>query len=403
MDPETVSIWLSNVQPEDNPPPPSKRRKLSGSESYNPTKALRTVTPSQSPDQVLVKEPAFPEEEAELGDMNDNRQMPPPPSPSETGSRRDCRSQSNTSLGRSNSARTPAEKVDSSDYRRRVLAPNKVRFKRYSDKLPEDVAQVCTKILGQEAEGIQAAVPSELEELLDALDGFEREDPSEGKFCEIMTDHGLLPILEAHRGMSLRKKIAFNKSGLPRSSSSAIAPISGPAPDLSYGYKGDTFDFDWWTICQQPTCEPIKNLHFPFLVIEAKSQPMGSNVWQAQNQCAGGGTACVSAVANLQDRAYNIGLPPEAPDGMLFAFSLAIDSFTAWLHVHWRDTDAETYFLKPVQDYQMYRAGDLEKLRMHLNAIIEWGLGSRLETIRKTLESLTAAGTNVRKRAYDDE
>ncbi|KAL9107388.1 MAG: hypothetical protein Q9227_007672 [Pyrenula ochraceoflavens] len=426
-----ISEWLSNIQPEESSPPPSKRRKLSQSERpQQQTKSdplnrpPEIVTPSHSPDNPRLKD--SPSSVGNLEKMDpQQRSMPPPPSPAPTASRRASSEASNTSLGRSSSFRAPEDKITSSGYRRRVLEFNDVNYRRHSEALPLQVAAALTIVVEDDAPEEEGEPTSKGEPregslsyekataYVDAMYELETEDPSESSICKIALDCDLFPGYDFNRGLKRKNGMPFKKEGLPRSKFPEFPSISGPSPDFSYGYNAKLFSLDMMRVCQRPLFQPSDNLYFPFLIIEVKSQPMGTNVWQAANQCAGGGTVCVNALACLKDLLGNQEVPEDVSNEIPLAFSLAMDTVTAWLHIHWREGDK--FYVQRVKRYSVDEATDVARLHTHLRNIIEWGLRSRLSIIRKILSLVNqqrttadsvpvsgdADGLNLRKRPHD--
>lgn len=417
---QSIEEWLSSV--DETPEEPShKRRKLfqdynrrSRSKSDSVLYSHALTPPSHSPEHVDVVRPAKlidPEQNM----AEENRQMPPPPSPRTTQSGPGTKPYSASNFSKS-SSRASVDQIESASYRIRILAVNNVFFKRRHDTLPPSVRQIWSSVSKSSQLDTTASLAPEMNSLLDAM--YTREEGlfRESEAREDWRQHKIFPPGNQRGGLYKTDGTPFNKAALPRSTEPDVPTISQPFPDQAYGYSLAIFPsvseaMKWET----STYQLAGGLFFPFLVIEAKSQSMGRNLWQATNQCAGGGSACVNAITSLLDRKGRLedvhqadddggNIPSDrettlsGEDEAGYTFSLAIDTEFARLHVHWRDEDRRRFFLHPVQSYDVWNPLDLTRLQRHLSAIIEWGMGDRLKIVKETLNHISR--TERRKRSY---
>lgn len=97
---------------------------------------------------------------------------------------------------------------------------------------------------------------------------------------------------------------------LPKSQAYEI-PLALPKPDIHCGYltgQRSTWTVEENTVIDHPRAknitQPAKGNCFPFFVVEMKSEAMGGNLWQAENQAAGSGACCVMIKRWLYREAY---------------------------------------------------------------------------------------------------
>ncbi|EGE02752.1 hypothetical protein TEQG_01789 [Trichophyton equinum CBS 127.97] len=167
-------------------------------------------------------------------------------------------------------------------------------------------------------------------------------------------------------------------------------PIMQPKPDLHYGYL--TGQSSTWTIEEnsiidhphmRPTTQPTKSNSFPFLVIEMKSEAMGGNIWQAENQVAGSGACCMNALRHLFQQAHT-SRDQSVVDSI--AFSVCLTYREAVLYVHYYSVEEDCHWMSWINTYQTIR--DIEECNNSIENIFEYALGTRQKRIRDTLERL---------------
>lgn len=118
----------------------------------------------------------------------------------------------------------------------------------------------------------------------------------------------ILPSKAAEKTLKRVQQMPFTNAVLPRAIISdglsvAIQTKHEPKPDVAYGYTIQGF-----TPSQQFTQRSTvnganlskfsrlaKDLYWPFLVVEFKAPAVGGNIYVAESQCAGGGSACLLA------------------------------------------------------------------------------------------------------------
>lgn len=125
----------------------------------------------------------------------------------------------------------------------------------------------------------------------------------------------------------------------------AQVPLPRPKPDLAFGYSIAAFNDRQLNAINllvdgqsmRSYAMPDKQLRFPFLTIEFKSQATGGSHYIATNQVAGAGAIALNGYMELIER--GAGTAPFDFHEPLF-FSLAIDHAYAQIYVHWVQRDA---------------------------------------------------------------
>ena len=129
---------------------------------------------------------------------------------------------------------------------------------------------------------------------------------------------------------------------------------------------------------------PAKDLYWPFFIVEFEAPAAGGNIYAAANQCAGGGSASLLAAHALYTVASQGNYVADVTDSV--AYSAAIDGDAANLHVHWYEVGDGTYYLERIHRYNFDRPDDIQKFQQHTKNIVDWGLGTRLEKIKRALD-----------------
>ncbi len=227
----------------------------------------------------------------------------PPPTPSGTfGS-------APTSASQASSRRQPD--VDSSNYRQRVLRPNGVDIRSKLQTLPDTVEDQVKKMRAQrESPGLSE---EDALALCHAIEDAQNEGEGEGNVVSLFGP-ALLPTA---RGTTTQQSLKRNNmqpllpQSLPSLTFSFISPppkLKTPTPDILYGYDLSAFAkhsshpkaLVLQALDANPLSSPSRNCYYPFFAIEFKAQATGGTTYVATNQCAGGGSACVKALRQLQ-------------------------------------------------------------------------------------------------------
>lgn len=170
--------------------------------------------------------------------------------------------------------------------------------------------------------------------------------------------------------------------------------VSGPKPDLLYGYSGSLGDgaFTQTQFLAQGVLHPrnarfaeatTQGLRFPFFAIEFKAAGgTRGDLWVATNQCAGASSACLNAVYQLNT------LLSEHPDVKRvdnLSYSIAVDNNTAQLYISWKEDDLN-YYLQRIDAFLLSSPEHFKNFRKHVRNILDWGKGTRLEQIKGALD-----------------
>ncbi|KAK3379027.1 hypothetical protein B0T24DRAFT_144293 [Lasiosphaeria ovina] len=172
--------------------------------------------------------------------------------------------------------------------------------------------------------------------------------------------------------------------------------VSGPKPNLLYGYSGALKDgaFTRPQLLAQTGLHPrnirfaeatTQGLRFPFFAIEFKAAGgTRGDLWVATNQCAGASLACLNAVDRL-----NISLPkhPSVQRIDNLSYSIAMDNNTAQLYISWKE-DNLNYYLQRVGAFLLSDPEHFKSFRKQVRNILDWGKDTRLTQIRDALDTI---------------
>jgi hypothetical protein len=274
--------------------------------------------------------------------------------------------------------------VRSIGYRINCLRPNGIHFHLPSDTLPHVVALITNQIL--------TAAPHPPAMLVAMMDELERLSTCGGYELSLRNcfSRGLFPA-------TLRPELCIQfEPFLPRhlipTHPNAPYALPQPRPDLLYGYSIWTA----FTETQQTTFQHLHpqnrsyaqaafDLYFPFFVVELKAAAgTGGNLWDAANQCAGGATACLQAVHQLNTTLSAAGCQGSIPN---LCYSLAIDNNLGQLYVSWKDSLA--FHTRRVASFLLSDPQHFGHLCACVAAILEWGATARLQDIRAAADYIS--------------
>ena len=165
--------------------------------------------------------------------------------------------------------------------------------------------------------------------------------------------------------------------------------MTNPKPDYCYGFRHDQFPTPHDIIMDPDLAtlvEVTPGQNHSFFLIEGKSNE-GNNT-DAQNQARRGGATLVNAGRKLHDW---IGIEDvTGADDRTFVFSatMAPDAIAIW--VHWAEvtSDQTLFHMNNLTRKFLDDPDDLEKLRIILHNILDWGCHGRLERLEKLHQNL---------------
>ncbi|KAH8889896.1 hypothetical protein GQ53DRAFT_766357 [Thozetella sp. PMI_491] len=172
--------------------------------------------------------------------------------------------------------------------------------------------------------------------------------------------------------------------------------VSGPKPDLLYGYSGALRDgaFTQAQFLAQEGLHPrnarfaeatTQGLRFPFFAIEIKAAGgTRGDLWVATNQCAGASSACLNAIDQLNT------LLREDQSGQRvdnLSYSIAVDNNIAQLYISWKEDDLN-YYLQRVDAFLLSRPEDFKSFRKQVRNILDWGKDTHLTQIKVALDTI---------------
>ena len=309
--------------------------------------------------------------------------------------------------GSKNSTGSKQTRIDATNtnYRSDVLASNRVTFKSATTPLPVNVAAVVNKLVFEQGSSqMDDTTATESRDKIIQL----------GEDAEAELSHGfmamdILPSKAPEKVLKRVQQLPFTNAILPRAIvpdglSVAIQTICEPKPDVAYGCTLQGFSSSQ-QITQRSTVNGVnlskfsrlaKDLYWPFLVVEFKAPAVGGNIYVAENQCAGGGSASLLACQTLHSIASQANDSAEDLTDSV-TYSAAIDGAAANLLVHWYDVVDEMYYLERIHHYDLNRPADIQKFHLHTKNIVDWGVSSRLKKIRAALDVILTEETKKKQ------
>ncbi|KAL8792525.1 MAG: hypothetical protein Q9195_004895 [Heterodermia aff. obscurata] len=169
--------------------------------------------------------------------------------------------------------------------------------------------------------------------------------------------------------------------------------MKNPKPDLVYGLAQDAFK-EVGTIANsghRDLAQISPGIYHPFFIIEFKSHK--GDLMDAMNQASRGGAVLTNSMNILKQ---NAGIRESADEYDLgsFAFSLVLDPFSAKTYVHWRELRVKNeksimyHHMHFIDGYILESKESVDKLRVAVNNILDWGVGERRTWLLEMLAQL---------------
>ena len=200
-------------------------------------------------------------------------------------------------------------------------------------------------------------------------------------------DTAMLPIKRPDIGRS--GNTPWHPDGLPRNEVYPLL-LAVPKANIHLGYPTNhTSD---WTVKENAVMvhpvakrltQPAIGNCFPFFAFELKSEAMGGNLWQAENQVGGSGACCVNAARWLYQEAYPSEVRPIVDS---IAFSACVTHRLVVFHVHFYIPEENQHYMSWIAAYDPLR--QVQESNHLVKNIIEHCLGERQTKIRKALALL---------------
>ncbi|KAM5475864.1 hypothetical protein MauCBS54593_000546 [Microsporum audouinii] len=283
--------------------------------------------------------------------------------------------------GSAGSARSSRLPTSHPDYRS-ILRNNGVYIDHTGAKIPQELrCFLDSDILKERSASLS---PQAIAEALNTA--VEIADSPEGNIYDLAST-ALLPI--KHSDVGRGSNTPWYTDGLPRKDA-FDTPLAQPKPDVHCGYL--TGQRSTWTVEENAVIDhqqarritqPAIGNCFPFFVFEMKSEAMGGTIWQAENQAAGSGACCVSAMRWLFREAY-ASEDQSVVDSI--AFSACVTHREVVLHVHHYSVVEDRYYMSSIGTFQTMR--DVQACNNIVKNIFEHGLGTRQRKTRDALKQL---------------
>lgn len=158
--------------------------------------------------------------------------------------------------------------------------------------------------------------------------------------------------------------------------------MTNPKPDLVYGLAQDAFKEVGKTAHSdyRDLAQICPGIYHPFFIIEFKSAT--GNLIDAMNQASRGGAVLTNGMNMLKQKA-GIKESADGYDFGSFVFSMVLNPFTAKIYVHWRELRVENdkatvyHHMHLIDGYILESKESVDKLRIAVNNILDWGVGER--------------------------
>ncbi|KAG0653112.1 hypothetical protein D0Z07_9391 [Hyphodiscus hymeniophilus] len=165
--------------------------------------------------------------------------------------------------------------------------------------------------------------------------------------------------------------------------------VKNPKPDYTFGFRPSILTPEEQLLLRRydTTYSLSKGVLSPFFIMEWKG--VQGTMQECSVQARRGGAAMVNARRQLRASTisdYNFC----APDLATAAFSCAMTSDIAYVAVHWcqRVGDTDCWYMAIVRRFFVAEIEDIQKLRLTLHNIIDWGLLERQRSVREELAVL---------------
>lgn len=276
----------------------------------------------------------------------------------------------------------------------------KVKIARSSPTITKEKHQQIVSLYKQYEGTLEATQSSKLKEHIFTKPGFLESDTGILEVVERTPFHtGSVPIPNTSGDYNWARVLENTKDP------------ENPAPDIMYGLKESGVFCKTETAILSSltkTTRVAKDLYFPFLTVEWKSESHGGNALKARTQAARSGAAIVHAMRNLYAEVApdhdleNLSYPDLVARTACFSCIICGWSIEVWVHwfrlddrgiVQWHSTKIEETRVTRYQD-------DFTDLHRVLHNIFDWGTTERLVQIRGVLETIDkqraeAAGVSV--------
>ena len=171
--------------------------------------------------------------------------------------------------------------------------------------------------------------------------------------------------------------------------------MQNPKPDIAYGLDEDVFK-QIGRVANQlhvDLAQLSTGMFHPFFIIEFKSHK--GSLLDAEHQACRGGAVMVNTMGMLKEKA---GMEDKGDkfDAGSFAFSLALDPHNARMYVHWRENQRYGgkvkvfYHMQRLAGYLLDDGESVDKLRIAINNVLDWGVGARKAWVLHMLSNLEA-------------
>ena len=172
-------------------------------------------------------------------------------------------------------------------------------------------------------------------------------------------------------------------------------PLPKPKPDLAFGYSEEAFTPNQRPIFNLLVQDPLgssfacpdRDLRFPFLAVEFKSQAKDGSHYTAFNQAAGAGAIAMNGTLELLSRSNNL---DEVDFDEPQFFSVTIDQNVGCINVHWIGSNPEsgqhTFHLENLSMHILKDGEGVRAIRRAIKNIFDYASDKRLALLADALD-----------------
>jgi hypothetical protein len=172
--------------------------------------------------------------------------------------------------------------------------------------------------------------------------------------------------------------------------------IKNPKPDIVYGLQRGAFSQQQQKALLKLEPDLSRGIISPFLIVEWKG--FAGKMQLGKDQARRGGAAMVYSRRLAMSQLAGASISADERDLATMVFTCTINEVVAHFHVHWAQeaADGGTEWLMAVVARKLVDdEEDVPEIRRILHNIIEWGLSTRLDLIRKQVDLYIEQGMQV--------
>ncbi|KAL7899360.1 hypothetical protein HDV63DRAFT_373033 [Trichoderma sp. SZMC 28014] len=271
----------------------------------------------------------------------------------------------------------------SSPMYRGTLKMNGIIIDNFGTKIPRDVEELVAKHIRKQRtsppleEDKKASIRRQIQEIWDS---------SEPMISDIIT----APLFElANPALAPGRHVLWSPKPLPQNPD---YPLVTPKIDRHLGFQ-PTLKSNWTrnelAAAEHPKVRPYsqpteENL-FPSFLFEVKSEATGGTLYGAEGQLATAGFHRVSSLMWILDQ-IDPARSRSSCDAIVF--SVAVCQREAVAHVHYYNTEDETFYMSYLDSFYFAKDQDLQGCHDYVKNVVDWLLEIQQPIVRDALKAL---------------